>query len=86
MERDFLLPSIVERRLRAKLGRLFDGEREIYWERVGDDMDALAEIGTVREDEVTRLAGQDSVVRVDSPTEDASESRSELPSMTIDCV
>jgi hypothetical protein len=86
MERDFLLPSAAERRLRAKLERLSDGEREKCWERVGDDFDALAEIGTVREDEVRRLAGHDSVVKVDSPTEVASESRSEQSSMTMDCV
>jgi hypothetical protein len=49
-------------------------------------MDALAEIGTVREDEVRRLAGHDSVVRVDSPTETESGSRSGQPSMTMDSV
>jgi hypothetical protein len=85
MERDFLLPSMAERWLRAKLERLFDSERERFWESVGDEIDALVEIGTVREDEVRRLAGHDSVVRVDSLTDAASESRPEF-SMTMQCV
>jgi hypothetical protein len=57
---------------------LFDGEGgKRNWERVGDDMDALAEIGMVREDDVRGLVGHDSVVRVDSPIEITSTSRSE---------
>lgn len=86
MECDFLLLSTVERRLRAKLERLFDGEYERYWERAGDDMDALAEIGMVCEDAVRRPAGHDSVVRVDSLTETASGSRSGQSSMTTECI
>jgi hypothetical protein len=52
MDRDLLLFSIVERRWRAKLWRLFEGERERCWKRLGDDMEALTEIGMVREDDV----------------------------------
>lgn len=46
-------------------------------------MEPLLEIGTVCEDEVRRLAGQDSIVKVDSPTEVVSVS---VSSMTTECV
>lgn len=57
---------------------LYEGD----WERVGDEMDALLEIGTVCEDGVSMLAGHDSIVRIDSRTEVVSAS----VSLTIECV
>lgn len=62
---------------------LLEGEEQKKRESVGEDTEALAEMGTVRDEDVWRLTGHDSVVRVDSSTEFTSESESEQSSMTI---